>query len=92
MSDRYLRVVLTVIALELLWISIGSWTRPLSAQPSAMPVVITGIRLDPATQRPLPVAVEGTVTITATEPLKIEADQPLPVESVRYTPGDRPGD
>ena len=64
----------------------------MSAQPQATPVVITGIRLDPATERPLPVVVEGTVVITATHPVKIAADEPLPVKSVPYTPADRPGD
>jgi hypothetical protein len=87
-----MRAVLTVIALELLWLSLGSWSRPVSAQPDTMPVVITGIRLDSTTAGPLPVAVQGTIVITATTPLKIEADEPLPVKSVPYTPADRPGD
>jgi hypothetical protein len=92
MSDRYMRVVSTVIALELLWLSLDNWSRPLSAQPQATPVVITGIRLDPTRDRLLPVVVEGTVMITATTPVKITADEPLPVKSVPYTPADRPGD
>lgn len=92
MSDSYMRVVSTVIALELLWLSLDSWSRPLSAQPQATPVVITGIRLDPTSDRLLPVVVEGTVMITATTPVKVAADEPLPVRSVPYTPADRPGD
>jgi hypothetical protein len=92
MSDRYIRVLLTVIALELLWLSLGGSSRPVNAQPATVPVVITGIRLDPATDHPLPVIVDGTVRIEATMPLKVEADQPLPVRSVPYTPADRPGD
>lgn len=92
MSDRYMRVVSTVIALELLWLSLDSWSRPLSAQPQVTPVVITGIRLDPTSDRLLPVVVEGTVMITATTPVKVEAYEPLPVRSVQYTPADRPGD
>ena len=92
MTDRYMRVVVTVIALELLWLSLDGWSRPLQAQPGAMPVIITGIRLDPASDRRLPVVVEGTVIISATQPLRIQADEPLPVRSVRYTPSDRPGD
>jgi hypothetical protein len=90
MPDRYVKVVLTAIAVELLWLA-ASTARPASAQqPSAMSVVITGIRLDPHADA-LPVTVEGTVLITPDGPLKIEADRPLPVESVPYTPGARPG-
>ncbi len=93
MSDRYIRVLLTVIALELLWLSLDGWSRPLSAQPQAMPVVITGIRLDPAiSHHRVPVVVEGTVVISAATPLKITADEPLPVKSVPYSPADRPGE
>jgi hypothetical protein len=90
MSDRYLKIVLTAIALELLWLA-ASAARPVAAQPSAMPVVITGIQLDPLVEA-LPVIVDGPVLITADEPLKIEADRPLRVESVPYTPGTTPGD
>ena len=93
MSDRYIRVLLTVIALELLWLSLDGWSRPVNAQPQAMPVVITGIRLDPAiSHHSVPVVVEGTVTVMATTPMKITADEPLPVKAVPYTPSDRPGD
>ena len=92
MSDRYMKAVLTVIALELLWLSLDGGTRPLHAQPAAMPVVITGIRLEAGSDRRLPVVVEGTVVISAAQPLRIQADEPLPVRSVPYTPADRPGE
>ena len=75
MSDRYLRFVLSVIALELLWLCLGGAVNPVSAQRAVTPVVITGISLE-GHGDVLPVAVKGTVL----------------VESVRYTPGDRPGD
>jgi hypothetical protein len=86
--DRYLKLVLTVIALELLWLAI-SQSRPVSAHtfapaqaqgsaPAPMPVVITGIHLNPNDPM-LPVQVMGTVSIQATVPLKVEADRPLPV-------------
>ena len=94
MADRYLKIVLTVIALELLWL--GAWepTQPASAQDysSGMPVIITGIRLDPADSGALPVTARGTVTIVPAGPIKIEADRPLLVESVPYTPAARPGE
>jgi hypothetical protein len=92
MSDRYLKLVLTVIALELLWLAAAGMVRPVSAQPGTMPVVITGIRLEANDESALPVVVTGTVTMTARGPLKIEADRPLPVQSVPYTPAERPGE
>jgi hypothetical protein len=92
MADRYIKLLLTVIALELLWLAAGDWPQSVSAQPAAIPVIITGIRLDPASEPPLPVAVHGTVTIAAPEALRIWADEPLPVKSVPYTASDRPGD
>jgi len=91
MTDRYLKFVLTLIALELLWLSLNGASRPLSAQAAATPVVITGIHLETGDGSPLPVAVRGTVTIAQDAPLKIEADRPLPVESVPFTPSVRPG-
>ena len=89
---RYLRIVLTVIAFELLWLAAAGPARPVSAQPAAIPVVITGIRLDSLDSDALPVSVDGTVIIAPLGPLKIEADHPLLVESVPYTPGSRPGE
>ena len=91
MADRYLKFVLTLIALELLWLSLNGASRPLSAQAAAMPVVITGVRLETGDGGVLPVAVRGTVTIAQDGPLKIEADRPLPVETVPFTPSVRPG-
>ena len=92
MIDRYVKVVLTAIALELLWLAVGGWSQPVNAQPAAIPVIITGIRLDPAPETTLPVSVHGMVTIAAPAALKIWTDEPLPVKSVPYTPADRPGD
>lgn len=92
MSQGYLKAVLTVIALELLWLAVQGASPVASAQPAATPVVITGIHLEPGGEGPLPVAVRGTVTITPSGPIKIEADRPLPVEAVPYTPSVRPGD
>jgi hypothetical protein len=89
-ADRYLTAVLTVIALELLWIAANGLPTPVSAQTGATPVVITGIQLSTANQN-LPVAVRGIVTITPEGPLKVEADRPLPVEAVPYTPTVKPG-
>ena len=92
MSDRYIKIVLTAIALELLWLAAGDWLPSVSAQPAAIPVIITGVRLDPSAEPPLPVAVHGTVAIAAPAAIRIWADEPLPVKSVPYTAADRPGD
>jgi hypothetical protein len=76
MASRYLGFILTIIALELLWLVAGGAAPPVAAQgPVAIPVVITGVRLEPGAGA-----------------LKIESDRPLQVESVRYTPADRPGE
>lgn len=91
MSDRYLKVVLSAIALELFWLCVNGMPRLASAQAGAIPVVITGVSLEAAGQSVLPVDVQGTVFVEASAPLKIEADRPLPVEAVPYTPGLRPG-
>ena len=89
--DRYLKSVLTIIALELLWLAANGLPERASAQTTATPVVITGIRLA-ADDSLLPVSVRGTVAISSSEPLKVEADRPLPVEGVPYTPALKPGE
>ena len=124
--DRYLTFILTVIALELLWIGLRDTAPAVSAQarPAAAPVVITGVDLaGPAGNflpvavvgsyrevpagtapvlRPMTTRVEGSVSATLApqtivgirtdRPLKVEADRPLPVREVVYTPGERPGE
>jgi len=82
--DRYLKIVLTVIALELFWIGMKDIATPVSAQPAATRVVITGVDIapGPAQRGTLPVAIrssEATLSIQADRPLKIEADRPLGV-------------
>jgi hypothetical protein len=89
--DRYLRGVLTIIALELLWLAANGLPARAAAQTAATPVVITGIRIT-SDDGLLPVSVRGTVTVKSSEPLKIEADRPLPVEAVPYTPALKPGE
>ncbi len=120
MSDRYLKVVLTVIAVELGWLALGQAAPPLAAQAQPQPqptrVVVAGFDL-PAAQPFVPVAVLGTyrqipqplqrqieravvsvdtrgeaLRVQTVGSVKVEADRPLLVESVRYTPGQRPGE
>lgn len=105
--DRYVKIILTVIAIELLWIGVRDVAPPVSAQAQAQApaasrtptsVIIRGIDIDGQEVNVLPVvagrplrlddtrgiAVRGTVTV--------EAQRPLPVESVPYTPARRPGE
>lgn len=96
-TDRYLRVVLTVIAIELAWIGLKDVAPPVSAQAAPTPVVITGIDLrDNSTY--VPVAVMGgfrqippgaqqtlqplVTKVEADRPIRIEALTPLPVDVV----------
>src|SRR5262245_61858189 len=98
--DRYLKFILTIIAVELLWLGLKDLAPSVAAQaqpqPRAQaemapaPVIITGIRLtDDRYRDALPMAVVGNLTvglvpqtlvrIQSDRPLKVEADQPLPV-------------
>jgi hypothetical protein len=117
-ADRYSKVILTVIALELLWLGMTSAIPPLSAQAAQtepMPVVIRGIAIDGDATGFVPVAVVGTyrqvpaavggllepaairitggsVPVRVETPVKVEADRPLPIVSVPYTPQRVPGE
>jgi hypothetical protein len=59
-ADRYLRAVLTIIAVELGWIALAHTASPVRAQQAPTPVVITGIDLERATAFQ-PVGVLGQV-------------------------------
>lgn len=94
--DRYVKIVLTVIALELFWIGVKDIAPPVSAQSQAAPtpVIIRGIQMNAAGAEFLPVGVVGgyrqlpansplsrvAVDVTAGRALKIESDEPLKVE------------
>ena len=67
MSDRYLRIVLTVIAVELAWIGVKDvFPTPAAAQaPAGNRVVIAGIDM-PTRSQFLPVAVVGAARGTTT--------------------------
>jgi hypothetical protein len=96
-ADRYTKLVLTVIALELGWLAVNQAGVPLAAQRSdATPVVIRGVEPPPGKEFYLPVTLVAAMTtlrvasdrpleIQSRVPLRIEADRPLPVETT-----DRP--
>ena len=77
-ADLFLRIILTIIAIELGWIGLKDLAVPVSAQPGPAQVMIVG-SLQP-------------LKIEADNPLKIEADQPLRVIMERYTATERPGE
>ena len=58
-ADRYTRIVLTVIAVELLWLGLARTAPPVSAQAGPTPVVITGVEVNPNTPGFLPVGIVG---------------------------------
>lgn len=82
-ADRYLKAILTVIALELFWLGVRD-ASPVLAQPKQepMPVVIAGVRIGTQVYSTLPVAVVGA-TRTATIPAgrELPAVQPLGVQA-----------
>ena len=90
--DRYTKLLLTLIALELGWIAMSSAGVQVFAQRAeATPVVIRGVEGPPGKEVFLPVAVVGSTVlrveaarpleVVAAQPVKIEADQPIPVET-----------
>lgn len=104
-ADRYLKLILTVIAIELGWLAVQGSAVPLAAQRGTAPtqVVIKGVDMMPKDTLPvsvintngsLPVTLTGNnavVPIMSGRPLQIE--QPLVVQADRplpVEPGQRP--
>src|SRR5215216_1369258 len=95
-TDRYLKAILTIIAIELGWIGLSHTAIPVAAQANATPVIIRGIEVPESNA--LPVAVVGstrqipgallgrmeplTVHIESETPLKIDAPVPLRVQVI----------
>jgi hypothetical protein len=93
-SDRYLKAILTVIALELLWLGVKDLGTPVNAQVNrdATPVVIRGVEGD------LPIVIQGIQMrgrmpgalpiygATGGEPVAVSAPTPLPIEAPRPIP------
>jgi hypothetical protein len=86
-ADRYLKVVLTIIALELAWIGFKNFSDPASAQDAPARVVIAGIDIDAARPVYLPVAVVGSIkTIPAPlrasiDPLSVRVNAPVQIDT-----------
>jgi hypothetical protein len=92
-SDRFLKIVLTVIALELGWIAVTREAEPVFAQ-TPMRVVIAGVEL--SGRNVMPVALAGSVDSSLPPAVvRVENQQALRVTlptplAVRVEPGDRP--
>ena len=91
--DRFVKTILTIIALELFWIGIKDTATPLVAQGQLTPVIIRGVQLPGGSNDYLPVGVVGQpLRVGVTGPVKVETDRPLRVENIGYTPSKNPGE
>jgi len=91
--DRFVKTILTIIALELFWIGLKDTAPPVAAQAQLTPVVIRSIQIPAGSNDYLPVGLVGQpVRVEVQRPVKIEADQPIKVENVGYTPTKNPGE
>jgi hypothetical protein len=91
--DRFVKTILTIIALELFWIGIKDTAPPVAAQAQLTPVVIRSIQIPAGSNDYLPVGLVGQpVRVEVQRPVKIEADQPIKVENVGYMPAKSPGE
>jgi hypothetical protein len=89
-GDRYLKAILTIIALELGWIAVSGSAPPVSAQQTPTPVVIAGIDLGNRAEF-LPVAILGQPRNAAEaarfQPLEVNVgnDRPISVSASGIT-------
>ena len=89
--DRYTKLLLTIIALELGWIAISNaGVQGSAARNEPTPVIIRGVEGAPGKEVLIPVTLVGApvrveaarpLEVVSAQPLKIEADRPIPVET-----------
>jgi hypothetical protein len=103
-GDRYLKFVLTVIALELLWLGMRQAAPPVLAQqkPEPTPVIITGIRIGSQEYTTLPVALTGSVRpnsiashreLPNLQPASVRVSEPIVIDArqpLTVTIGNQP--
>ena len=91
--DRFVKTILTIIALELFWIGIKDTATPVVAQGQLTPVIIRGVQMPAGSNDYLPVGVVGQpVRVGVTGTVAISSDRPLKVENVGYMPAKNPGE
>jgi hypothetical protein len=85
-SDRYLKFILTLIAIELAWLGVRDTAPPVAAQARPTEVVVTGIQLGGQGYAALPVIVvggqrPGAFTLgtqwPGVEPLRVNVGDPV---------------
>jgi hypothetical protein len=95
-ADRYLKFILTIMAVELLWLGLKEAAPSVAAQ-SPTRVTITAIELEPGSTGYLPVGLVGTyrevparandtlerVRVQISEPIAVHAPRPLRIEADR---------
>jgi hypothetical protein len=80
-ADRYLKIILTIIACELLWLCVRDMAPTVAAQQPPAPVVITGFHLN-AGDPPLRVDIASPIRLEPTQPVTVQvANQPLTVQT-----------
>jgi hypothetical protein len=90
-TDRYLKIILTIIAVELLWIGLRDVATPVSAQVAPTSVIVQGIEIAGApagtlpvliteTRQPVPIDAPRAIRIESERPLTVQVDRPLPVD------------
>jgi hypothetical protein len=87
-ADRYLKIVLTIIALELGWLAVKDSAVQVSAQQvqQPTPVIIRGVEIGPTNEMTLPVTLMRTnapIRVTAAQPIPIEAPAPIRVQEAQ---------
>ena len=91
--DRFVKTILTIIALELFWIGIKDTATPVVAQGQLTPVIIRGVQMPAGSNDYLPVGVVGQpVRVGVTGTVAIASDRPLKVENVGYMPAKNPAE
>ena len=97
--NRYLKIILTVIALELAWLGVKDLSPGVSAQTAATPVVITGVQIEGNSGGFVPVAIVGgyremprgaellrPMTTRIEGPVSVVVPGPIKVEADRPLP------
>ena len=80
--DRYTKLILTIIAIELFWLGLVHSAAPVAAQADPTPVIIRGIQL-PGDSMSLPVGIVGWSRSTFGANAYQFQSMPLPVQLPR---------
>ena len=96
-ADRYLKFILTIVAIELLWLGLKEAAPPIAAAQNPTRVTISAIELEPRSTGYLPVGLVGTyrqvpapaadtlerARVQIVEPIAVHAPRPLRIEADR---------